>query len=61
VPNSGPFIDASVCRVKDGAQFPRMSQEQPLHFFVILNPDKYGHRFAIPGDDNRTRSTRVQI
>ena len=31
VAKSGPFSNATICRVKDRAEFPRMSQEQPLH------------------------------
>src|SRR5207248_1938541 len=61
VTNSGTLIDASVCRIKDGAQFPGMSQEQALHLLVILNPYQHGHCFAIPRDDNWTRSARLQV
>jgi hypothetical protein len=35
VAESGPFINATIRRVKDRAELPRMSQQQPLQFVVI--------------------------
>jgi DNA-binding LacI/PurR family transcriptional regulator len=58
---SGAFINATICRIKDRAEFPRMGQEQTLQFVVVTDTEEHGHRIAIPCDDHRPRSTRLQV
>src|SRR5205823_14774993 len=57
----GPRIDATVRGVKEGAQLPGMSQEQPLQLVIITHPEQHGHRLTIPRDHNRTCGTGLQV
>jgi len=59
--HSGPFVDAVVCRVKDGSQFSGMSHEHPLQLLVITDPEQHSHRFATACYDNRTGRTGLQV
>jgi hypothetical protein len=37
-----------------------MSQQQPLQFVVVLNPEQYGNGFAIPSHNDGACGTGIQ-